>query len=99
MIQLETEADVISLIGFETPLKFEFISDGIFTFRTVIPNQKNGIVFYDVEFFSNPDKSLDFFAYDTFSNFLLKYQIHSVTAIDESRNTKTEIYFRTYEQL
>jgi len=97
MTQLTTEADVINLIGFETPLKFEFISDGIFTFRTVIPNQKNGIVFYDVEFFSNPDKSLDFFAYDTFSNFLLKYQIHSVTAIDKSRNTKTEIYFRTYE--
>jgi len=97
MTQLTTEADVINLIGFETPLKFEFISDGIFTFRTVIPNQKNGIVFYDVEFFSNPDKSLDFFAYDTFSNFLLKYQIHSVTAIDKSRDTKTEIYFKTYE--
>ena len=97
MTELTTEADVINLIGFETPLKFEFISDGIFTFRTVIPNQKNGIVFYDVEFFSNPHKSLDFFAYDTFSNFLLKYQIHSVTAIDKSRDTKTEIYFKTYE--
>ena len=97
MTQLTTEADVINLIGFETPLKFEFISDGIFTFRTVIPNQKNGIVFYEIEFFSNPDKSLDFFAYDTFSNFLLKYQIHSVTAIDKSRDTKTEIYFKTYE--
>jgi len=97
MTQLTTEADVINLIGFETPLKFEFISDGIFTFRTLIPNEKNGIVFYDVEFFSNPDKSLDFFAYDTFSNFLLKYQIHSVTAIDKSRNTETEIYFKTYE--
>ena len=97
MTQLTTEAEVISLIGFETPLKFEFISDGIFTFRTVIPNQKNGIVYYDVEFFSNPDKSLDFFAYDTFSNFLLKYQIHSVTAIDKSENTETEIYFKTYE--
>jgi len=97
MTQLTTEADVINLIGFETPLKFEFISDGIFTFKTVIPNQKNGIVYYDVEFFSNPDKSLDFFAYDTFSNFLLKYQIHSVTAIDKSENTETEIYFKTYE--
>ena len=97
MTQLTTEADVINLIGFETPLKFEFISDGIFTFRTVIPNQKNGIVYYDVEFFSNPDKSLDFFAYDTFSNFLLKYQIHSVTSIDKSENTETEIYFKTYE--
>ena len=97
MTQLTTEADVINLIGFETPLKFEFISDGIFTFRTVIPNQKNGIVFYDVEFFSNPDKSLDFFAYDSFSNFLLKYQIHSVTAIDKSTATRTEIYFKTYE--
>ena len=97
MTQLTTEADVINLIGFETPLKFEFISDGIFTFRTLIPNEKNGIVFYDVEFFSNQDKSLDFFAYDTFSNFLLKYQIHSVTAIDKSRNTETEIYFKTYE--
>ena len=97
MTQLTTEADVINLIGFETPLKFEFISDGIFTFRTVIPNQKNGIVFYDVEFFSNPDKSLDFFAYDSFSNFLLKYQIHSVTAIDKSTDTRTEIYFKTYE--
>ena len=97
MIELTTEADVINLIGFETPLKFEFISDGIFTFRTLIPNEKNGIVYYDVEFFSNPDKSLDFFAYDTFSNFLLKYQIHSVTAIDKSRDTKTEIYFKTYE--
>jgi|TARA_B110000902_G_C13858307_1_gene417991 hypothetical protein len=97
MTQLTTEEEVISLIGFETPLKFEFISDDIFTFRTVIPNQKNGIVYYDVEFFSNPDKSLDFFAYDTFSNFLLKYQIHSVTAIDKSENTETEIYFKTYE--
>jgi len=97
MTQLTTEADVINLIGFETPLKFEFISDGIFTFKTVIPNQKDGIVFYDIEFFSNPDKSLDFFAYDTFSNFLLKYQIHTVNAINESTNTKTEIYFKTYE--
>ena len=46
MIQLPTEADVINLIGFETPLKFEFISDGIFTFKTVIPNQKDYIIFY-----------------------------------------------------
>tara|TARA_R110002167_G_scaffold72297_1_gene203471 strand:+ start:676 stop:969 length:294 start_codon:yes stop_codon:yes gene_type:complete len=97
MTQLETEADVINLIGFETTLKFEFISDGVFTFKTVIPNQKNDIVFYEIEFFSNPDKSLDFFAYDTFSNFLLKYQIHSVSSINESTNTKTEIYFKTYE--
>lgn len=97
MTELTTEADVINLIGFETPLKFEFISDGIFTFKTVIPNQKDGIVFYEIEFFSNPDKSLDFFAYDTFSNFLLKYQIHTVSAINESTNTKTEIYFKTYE--
>ena len=97
MTQLETEADVINLIGFETTLKFEFISDGVFTFKTVIPNQKNDIVFYEIEFFLNPDKSLDFFAYDTFSNFLLKYQIHSVSSINESTNTKTEIYFKTYE--
>jgi hypothetical protein len=97
MTQLTTEADVINLIGFETPLKFEFISDGIFTFKTVIPNVKDGIVFYEIEFFSNPDKSLDFFAYDTFSNFLLKYQIHTVNAINESTNAKTEIYFKTYE--
>lgn len=97
MIQLPTEADVINLIGFETPLKFEFISDGIFTFKTVIPNQKDDIIFYEIEFFSNPDKSLDFFAYDTFSNFLLKYQIHTVSAINESKNTKREIYFKTYE--
>ena len=93
MTELTTEADVINLIGFETPLKFEFISDGIFTFKTVIPNQKDGIVFYEIEFFSNPDKSLDFFSYDSFSNFLLKYQIHTVSAINESINTKTEIYF------
>jgi hypothetical protein len=97
MTQLTTEEEVISLIGFETPLKFEFISDDIFTFRTVIPNQKNGIVYYDVEFFPSPYKSLDFFAYDTFSNFLSKYRIHSVTAINKSEITETKIYFNTYE--
>ena len=99
MNQLTKEAEVINLIGYETPLKFEFVSDNIFTFKTVIPSQENDIVFYEIEFFSNPNESLEFFAYDSFSNFLLKYQIHTVNAINNLENTRTEIFFRTYESI
>ncbi|MDB4246002.1 hypothetical protein N9824_00495 [bacterium] len=96
--ELNTEADVISLIGYETPMKFNFTSEGVFTFNTVVPDSNaDGIVFYEVEFFSEPDVSPDFFAYDSFSNFLLKFKIASVNSIDESTQTKTQLYFRTYE--
>lgn len=96
--ELKTEADVINLIGYNTPMKFNFTSEGIFTFNTIIPDEsKQGIIYYEVEFFTEEGRQPDFFAYDSFSNFLLKYRVHTVTALDESTLKRTQLYFRTYE--
>lgn len=98
IIELNNEADIINLIGYKTPMKFIYASEGLFTFNTITPDDSiEGIVFYEVEFFSEPDNDIEFFAYDSFSNFLLKYKIHTVSAIDHSTEIKTQIYFRTYE--
>ena len=37
MRKLETEADVINLIGYETAMEFVFVDENIATFKTVLP--------------------------------------------------------------
>lgn len=38
------EADVINLIGYETPMEFVFVSEGIATFQTVFPEMSEDII-------------------------------------------------------
>ena len=96
--KLENEVDVVSFIGYNTPMKFYFTSEGTFTFKTVVPSDsEEGIFFYEVEFFYNEKDNPTFFSYDSFSNFLLKYRIHTVNRINQVTQQRTEIYYKTYE--
>mgnify|MGYP003669624001 FL=1 len=95
MQELTTESEVVSLIGYETVLKFHFISEGVFTFKTLTPKED---IVYEIEMFSGEDKDIEFFDYDSFSNFLLSYQIHSLTAVNIDGQTRTELYSRFYDK-
>ena len=85
MIKLETEADVINLVGYETPMNFEVLSEGIITYS----NEK-----HQLDLFSRSDKtSNEFLAVDSFSEFLSDYQIFEL--ID--KETTETLYSRTWE--
>tara|TARA_R110000796_G_scaffold143848_1_gene260530 strand:- start:17 stop:319 length:303 start_codon:yes stop_codon:yes gene_type:complete len=96
MKELTTEAEVVALIGYETVLKFHFISEGVFIFKTLIPTEDS--VIYEIELFSGEDRHIEFFDYDSFSNFLLSYQIHSLTAVSIDGQIRTELYSRHYDK-
>jgi hypothetical protein len=98
--KLETEADVINLIGYDTPMKFTFTSEGIMEFETLIPKSyaNMDLFTYVVEFFIEENTLPEFFAYDCFSSFLEKYQIHTVKINYKGQNVSDEIYFRTYQE-
>ena len=91
---MKTEADIIKLIGYETPLKFVFTSEGTFTYETVIPTAH--LMTYEVTFFMENRQHPQFFAYDSFSTSLLPFQIMSVNQVNGMEGTVTEIFFRKY---
>lgn len=78
-VKIENEADIINLIGFNTMLKFSFISDGIMTYETIKPILVDGTYYnFEIEFFVEEDKNIEFFCYDSFSDFLIKYKIYKL---------------------
>ena len=97
--ELQSEADVINLIGYNTPMKFNYTSEGIFEFETLIPKSYENIDLftYVVEFFIEEGRTPEFFMYDSFSDFLSDYQIHSVKLSFKSNESDKEIYFNTYQ--
>ncbi len=97
--QLQSEADVINLIGYNTPMKFNYTSEGTFEFETLIPKSYSNIDLftYVVEFFIEEGRSPEFFMYDSFSDFLSDYQIHSVKLSFKSDESDKEIYSKPYE--
>lgn len=92
---INSEAEVINLIGYETAMRFLFYSDGIITYKTVIPKD-NDMCFYEVSFFV--DDGLDFFAFDSFSNFLEKFQINEVKRVSLNGKEVNNIYFKEYQK-
>ena len=103
MQELLTEADVINLVGYETPFEFEFISEGIITFKTMIPkiilSNIEQSFYYKIELFVPEDvANIDFFRVDNFENFLSKYQIHELTKINLEGSTIEQLYFREYDE-
>jgi len=98
--ELQSEADVINLIGYNTPMKFNYTSEGIFEFKTLIPklNDNMDLFTYKVEFFIGQGDTPEFFIYDSFSDFLSDYQIHSVSINYEGREEFTEIYSKEYQK-
>lgn len=90
-----TEADIVSLIGFETTLKFDYAADGMVTYKTVDPCQAD-LCSYEIIFYLETDNYPEFFAYDRFSMFLLKYQISEVIQILEITGDRKSIYFKKY---
>jgi len=96
-IKIEHEGDIINLIGLNTVLKFHYISDAIITFKTVKPLLIDD-VYYDfvVEFFAENDVTkLEFFCYDSFSEFLIKYRIHQLSY--ELGDINVILYRRKYD--
>ena len=99
--ELQSEADVINLIGFETSMKFcNITSDGIFEFQTLIPKcyDDTNLFTYKIEFFVGKDANAEFFIYDSFSNFLSDYQIHSVFIDYDGIQDSEEIYSKEYQK-
>ena len=66
---MKTEADIIKLIGYETPLKFVFTSEGTFTYETVIPTAH--LMTYEVTFFMENRQRPQFFLESYFYTILL----------------------------
>lgn len=81
-VKIENEGDIINLIGFNTVLKFSFISDGIMTYETIKPISVDDC-YYDleIEFFVEEAFNIEFFCYDSFSDFLIKYKIFRLAYI------------------
>ena len=90
------EAEVINFIGYKTPLKFVFISEGMITFETITPSQD--LKTYEITFFVNSKKHPQLFAYDSFSISLLKFQVMSLLEIDLKDGTQKELYFKKYQE-
>lgn len=98
MHEIQNEGDIINLIGYETILKFDFLSDSIMTFNTISPiNIDGNYVNFQIEFFIEDDiTSLEFFNYDSFSNFLLKYKIFRLCKINDI--SQDVLYKRKYDK-
>ena len=113
-VKLETEAHVISLIGYETAMEFVYIDDYTFTFKTALPqkigeqiigvdhNNRDIVVpingFYEVTFFQEENEPVAFFKLDSFSNFLEKYQIHEVVLIGVISDDRETLYEKQYQK-
>lgn len=79
-LKIEHEGDIVNLIGVNTLLKFSFISDCIVTFETINPILIDDCYCdFEIEFFVEEVETIQFFCYDSFSNFLLKYKIYKLT--------------------
>ena len=78
-LKIEHEGDIVNLIGLNTVLKFSFISDCVVTFETVKPILIDGSYCdFEIEFFVEETENIEFFCYDSFSDFLLKYKVHKL---------------------
>ena len=97
--ELQSEADVINLIGYDTPMKFNYTSEGTFEFQTLIPKiyDNMDLFTYKVEFFIEEGTQPEFFTHDSFSNFLSSYQIHTVSIDYDGLNDSQQIYFKQYQ--
>ena len=92
-MKLKTEQEVIDLIGKETILKFDFMSEGLLAYDTVVPKIIDGdLISYEITFFYKELK--DFFCYDSLSNFLSEFQIFEL-AVNVSGN-RTILYHNKY---
>lgn len=97
--ELQSEADVINLIGYDTPMKFNYTSEGTFEFQTLIPQMYDNmnLFTYKVEFFIEEGTSPEFFTHDCFSSFLSNYQIHTVSIDYNGLYDSQEIYVKSYQ--
>lgn len=92
-----SEADVINVIGYKTPMEFIYASDGTFSFKTQIP-QGDELIYYEVDFFVDENTPPSFFRVDSFDDFLSKYQIFKVTKKSNWGDIPDEVLFlRKYE--
>ena len=96
-MNLKTEEQVIDLVGKETTLKFEFMSDSVITFVTLVPFIKDGeLKRYKVSLFY--EELQDFFAYDNLSNFLSNFQIFELIEENECcKGNGTVLYHNKYK--
>lgn len=103
----KTEADVIELVGYETPMEFVFTEGGTPMFRTCFPVQDHNRIndkgifpqyYYEVEFYEDENEKPSFFRIDSFSNFLSSMQIARVVVEDDVTKERAEIYFRKYNE-
>lgn len=99
LTKLQSEADVINLIGYDTPMKFNYTSEGVFEFQTLITQvyDNMNLFTYKVEFFIEEDTRPEFFNYDSFGSFLSDYQIHTVSIDYDGLGDSQQIYFKGYQ--
>ena len=97
--ELQSEADVVNLIGYDTPMKFNNACEGIIEFQTLIPQIYDNVNLftYKVEFFIEEGTNPEFFDYDSFSSFLSNYQIHSVSIDYNGVEDSQKIYLNVYQ--
>jgi hypothetical protein len=99
LTELQSEADVINLIGYDTPMKFNYTSEGVFEFQTLITQvyDNMNLFTYKVEFFIEEGTRPVFFNYDSFGSFLSDYQIHTVSIDYDELGDSQQIYFKGYQ--
>ena len=96
-MELKTEKEVIDLVGEETTLKFEFMSDNLMTYKTLVPFIKDGdLKRYKISLFY--EDLQDIFAYDNLSNFLSNFQIFELIEENECcKNKEVVLYHNKYK--
>tara|TARA_R110000782_G_scaffold3392_1_gene12481 strand:+ start:203 stop:490 length:288 start_codon:yes stop_codon:yes gene_type:complete len=93
MKKFSTKQQIMDFIGHESVLEFQFMSDGVVGYKTVMPELETGNYYhYEIEFFF--ESLSECFRFDNFSSFLRQLQIHTVIEVE----TKKELYFSTYNK-
>lgn len=97
-----SEQEARELVGMDTVLGFQLSADGIINYKTLIPIIpkdlfNEDLYYYEVSLFTNDDIP-DFFNFDSFSNFLGKFQIYILNKVNDSGDTVEEIYHCKYDE-
>ncbi len=94
-MKINSEADVIQLIGLNTPLQFKKSWDGMFSFRTLIEDLEENF-YYEVTFYIDENSPATFYLHDSFSKFLIDFQIESLRKIWDFKEEEEVLFFREY---
>ena len=99
MKELKTRQDIINLIGNDTVLKFDYMSDRVAYFKSLTYQDSEDDDYHKfvVAFFY--DEYQDLFCYDTLDGFLKKFPIYQVHKVYMSNtNNWNKVFEKTFNK-